>query len=329
MNDDPSKHLSAKHTSVLWQESLDALQIQSDGFYVDGTFGRGGHSRGILKALGPDGLLLAVDQDSEAAHEADRLAQLRQAEQQGQAAFKFLRARFGEAGSTIQKIGRPLNGVLLDLGVSSPQLDEAERGFSFQHAGPLDMRMDTERDEPLSEKLAGLSAEELANVLWELGEERYSRRIAAAVIEARDEGRLESTLALAEVIKKAHPKWQKGKHPATKSFLALRLWVNQELEDLQKGLTLFADLLAPGGRLAVISFHSLEDRIVKRFIRGEDQQAEEVPSWLPVLDSSSNKKGALLKGVGKAIKPTEAEAHNNIRARSAVLRVAEKVWVAE
>ena len=316
-----------EHASVLWQESMDALQIKGDGFYVDGTFGRGGHTRGILKQLGPKGLLVAIDQDPQAEHEAKRLQQeIHEQPNVYQGEFLFIKARFSKTAEHVCSLGRDLQGVLLDLGVSSPQLDQAERGFSFQHTGPLDMRMDTSDGTPLSVLLAEVTDTELADVLWKFGDERYSKRIAKAIVKARDEGELASTTALAEVIRTAHPRWQRGKHPATKSFQAMRIWVNQELTELSEALRAYSELLVAGGRMVVISFHSLEDRLVKQFFRQSKAIQRDLPPWLAVGNAAEEPShvGVRMRALQK-MKATKDEVKRNPRARSAVLRVAERL----
>jgi 16S rRNA (cytosine1402-N4)-methyltransferase len=216
--------------------------------------------------------------------------------------------------------GRPVAGILMDLGVSSPQLDEAERGFSFMNDGPLDMRMNTESGLTAAQWVASAKEEEIANVLYQFGEERYSRRLAKAIVTRRTQEPFERTLDLAQVIKDAHPKWEKGKHPATKSFQAIRIFLNDELGDLTSGLETATDLLAKDGRLVVISFHSLEDRMVKRFIR-DKEKGPQLPPDIPVMASDFP---IVLKHIGKAIKPSKEEVNANIRSRSAIMRVAQK-----
>ena len=303
------------HTSVLYQEVLDGLAIQSAGFYIDGTFGRGGHSVGILQRLNPHGLLLGIDRDAEAIAVAEQL-------QKSWPNFTSRHGVFAQIPQWVAEVGRKPQGIVLELGVSSPQLDQAERGFSFSQDGPLDMRMDARSGETAAEKLAAVDEKTLTDVLWQYGEERYARRIVKAILRARTTEPFVSTLQLAEVIKQAHPRWQPGKHPATRSFQALRIWVNNELGELQNGLTACASVLGSGARLAVISFHSLEDRLVKRFFRGQSFVPEvELPWNFPVQPQVRTVEFTPL---GEPYKPTERELALNPRARSAVLRIAIK-----
>lgn len=308
--------VTGMHAPVLYEEALESLDIKSDGVYLDGTFGRGGHSRGVLERLGPEGRLYAIDKDPEAAIAANRLAM-------EDSRLVFCKGSFAQMDELLGS--RPdftgLDGILLDLGVSSPQLDTPSRGFSFQAEGPLDMRMDTESGESVASWLNAASAAEIADVLWRYGEERFSRRIARRIVASREEKPLETTSELADLIRAAIPKKDLHKDPATRSFQALRIFINRELEDLQLGLEQSVELLRPGGRLVVISFHSLEDRIVKRFMRKLSQPAR-LPRRLPVKDVDVVMP---VKLVGKAIKSGAAELSRNPRARSAVMRVAEKV----
>lgn len=302
------------HAPVMLREALEALNIRRDGFYVDCTFGRGGHSRSILERLGEQGRLLALDKDLAAVKSAnaDKVFE--------EPRFTLIHGSFASLRERVEEwagaVGR-VNGVLMDLGVSSPQLDEAARGFSFLREGPLDMRMDASRGQTAAEWLASVEESELIRVLKNYGEERFSRRIARAIAEARP---IQTTGQLAALIEKAVPFREKHKHPATRSFQAIRIAVNRELDELESGLAGALEVLAPAGRLAVISFHSLEDRMVKRFIR-EQERGKPVPSRLPVL----NEHQPALRSVGKAIKPGNEELSLNVRARSAVLRVAERV----
>ncbi len=303
------------HRPVLLDEVLDALQIKQDGLYVDGTFGRGGHAAAVLDRLQGQGRLLAFDKDPEAlAYAANRF--------DNESRLIMRRGSFGNLGSVVSELGwqGKVSGVFLDLGVSSPQLDDAARGFSFLGEGPLDMRMNPLAGISASEWLARASAEEIADVLWKYGEERHSRRIARRIVNTRDESPVTTTAQLANLVAAAVPGREKKKHPATRSFQAIRIFINQELEDLESVLPQAVDVLAPGGRLAVISFHSLEDRMVKRFIRDE-YRGPELPPDLPVLPSAYQPR---LKPVGKRIRASEAEVRENPRARSAVLRVAER-----
>ena len=306
-----------EHRPVLLTEVLDSLQIRSEGIYLDGTFGRGGHSAQILAQLGEGGRLLATDKDPRAIE----IAQQRFGNDER---FTIVRGSFTMLGAEAKQRGwdGKVDGILLDLGVSSPQLDDAGRGFSFMNDGPLDMRMDPESGESAAEWLAHAKESEIAEVLKEYGEERFAKRIARAIVKLREEGgALTTTAQLAKVVSEANPKWERDKHPATRSFQAIRIYVNRELDDLDDFLEQAVELLAPGGRLAVISFHSLEDRRVKQFIRKE-AKGDDFPPDLPVLDSQLKRR---LKTVGKAIKAGKAELAENPRARSAVLRVAEKV----
>ncbi|MEJ2214294.1 MAG: 16S rRNA (cytosine(1402)-N(4))-methyltransferase RsmH [Gammaproteobacteria bacterium] len=304
------------HQTVLLQEAVDALKIESSGCYVDGTFGRGGHSREILKRLGSDGCLLAMDKDARAIEAGEILAEQDQRFRIQQGSFLGMAELVAEAGQQ----GK-VNGILLDLGVSSPQLDDASRGFSFNQDGPLDMRMDDNNGETAAEWINRAEEGEIANVLKEYGEERFSRRIARAIVEARLTLPFATTRQLAEVVSSAIPKHEKHKHPATRSFQAIRIKINHELEELQQVLGQALDLLASGGRLVVISFHSLEDRIVKRFMR-DQSRGDRLPAGLPVQFEQSN---AVMKLVGKAVFAGEQELSINPRARSAVMRIAEKL----
>jgi 16S rRNA (cytosine1402-N4)-methyltransferase len=291
---------------------MSALRIREDGTYVDGTFGRGGHSAAILARLGVRGRLLALDQDP-AAH-ADRALQ--------DPRLELIHARFSTMARQLAARGiTKVAGVLLDLGVSSPQLDEAPRGFSFAKDGPLDMRMDTSRGETAAEWLNRADEEEIREVIRTYGEERVAKAVAAAIVDARRVEPFRTTRQLAEVVGRAVRTREPGQHPATRTFQAVRIHVNQELEELEVTLPQAAALLEPGGRLAVISFHSLEDRVVKTFIRARST-GDTLPKGVPVR--AKDIPPAELVPVGKAIKPSEAEVRRNPRARSAVLRVAEK-----
>ncbi|MEW5838653.1 MAG: 16S rRNA (cytosine(1402)-N(4))-methyltransferase RsmH [Pseudomonadota bacterium] len=303
------------HQSVMLDEVLAGLAIKPDGVYVDGTFGRGGHSGAILERLGEHGRLIALDRDPAAVAEAQRrFAQ--------DARFVIVHSAFSGMRAALEPLGvwGEVDGLLLDLGVSSPQLDEAERGFSFMRDGPLDMRMDPTCGESAAQLLAHIDEAQLADILWQLGEERFSRQIARAVVAARAETPITRTGQLAELISKVVFKREPGKHPATRSFQALRLWVNQELAELDAVLPQAYEALALGGRLAVISFHSLEDRRVKQFLRGE--QAPELPPEIPLMQE---RPPARWRTLGGAIKAASAEIARNPRSRSAVLRVAEKL----
>ncbi len=303
------------HQAVLLREAVDALVTSPAGFYVDGTFGRGGHSRSVLERLNADGRVLGVDKDPVSQMAAEQLAEV-------EPRFEFFHGSFAELPQQLSRMGiAEVDGLLLDLGVSSPQLDEAERGFSFLQDGPLDMRMDTTRGETAAQWLSYAKGDEIARVLKEYGEERFSRRIAAAIVAARTERAITSTSRLAQVVSEANPKWEKHKHPATRAFQAIRIKVNRELEDLQALLAAALDMLRIGGRLVVISFHSLEDRLVKRYMR-DMARGEQFPIGVPVRDSALNRRMRL---VGKAVKASADEVAGNVRSRSAIMRVAEKI----
>lgn len=307
-----------QHQAVLYDEALQNLNILSNGVYVDCTFGRGGHSSGILQLLGDSGKLLALDRDIEAIN-SPQAKQLLQDNR-----FSLNYACFADLAATVEQFGYvgQINGVLMDLGVSSPQLDTAERGFSFLRDGPLDMRMDTKQGVTAAQYLAEVEEAELVRVLFEYGEERFARRIAKAVVESRQQRPLQTTLQLAKLIEDSVPFRDKHKHPATRSFQAIRIEINQELEQVNKVLDQAVQILAPGGRLVVIAFHSLEDRIVKRFIRNESGHKND-PGRLPVKEQDIAK--GLLKKVGKSIRAQLEELQENPRARSAIMRVAEKI----
>jgi 16S rRNA (cytosine1402-N4)-methyltransferase len=300
------------HRPVLLEEAIAALMVSVDGTYVDGTFGRGGHATRILESLSPQGSLLALDQDPEAAAVAELICA-------NDSRMRFRSTNF----RALADCAAPgsVQGVLLDLGVSSPQLDNPARGFSFSHDGPLDMRMDPGGGQSAADWLANVEEAELARVLKELGEERFARRIARAIVNARREGPIQRTAHLAEIISAANPKWEPNKHPATRSFQAIRLHINSELESLQDALSAALSVLAKGGRLVVISFHSLEDRIVKRFIRNASR-GRQLPPGVPI---SFEEQQVSLKPIGKAVMPSPTEVAANPRARSAVMRIAERI----
>ncbi len=305
------------HISVLLQESVDALAIKPKGIYVDCTFGRGGHSRVILNQLSDDARLIAIDQDPSAiayakAHFDDPR-------------FEIVQGNFKDLGEIIEARGLTgkIDGVLMDLGVSSPQLDEAERGFSFMRDGPLDMRMNPDAGVSASEWLQTASEDEIAFVLKEYGEERFARKIARAIVHDRVETPFTRTSQLSGLLGRIIKKKEPGKHPATRSFQALRIQVNGELDAIKQVLESAVDVVKKHGRISVISFHSLEDRIVKRFFN-EQSKAKPVPRGLPVTDDELNK-DIKLRLIGKAQKPSQAEVEKNARARSSVLRVAERV----
>lgn len=302
------------HRSVLLDSAVDYLITDPDGRYIDGTFGRGGHSRLILGKLGEKGCLLGIDKDPEAVAVARNMAS-----EDGR--FRVHHGSFAELGSAIEQQGwSTVNGVLFDLGVSSPQLDDASRGFSFMRNGPLDMRMNPEQAPSAAQWLAEADEQEIADVIWRYGEERFSRRIARLVVEQRQESPLETTRELAELVSKAVPKKEKNKHPATRTFQAIRIFINRELEDLEAGLQEAVRRLAPGGRLVVISFHSLEDRLVKRFMR-DLARGPRLPKGLPV---TADQEDSGFRLIGKASKANEEEISDNVRARSAVMRVLER-----
>ena len=301
-----------EHTTVLLREAVDALVIDPDGFYVDGTFGRGGHTAELLSKLSDKGRVLAIDKDPQAIEAGrERFAD--------DSRLTLVHGSFADMGDMLE--GRELTGVLVDLGVSSPQLDQAERGFSFMRDGPLDMRMDTSSGLSAADWIASAAEADIAQVIKEYGEERFARRMAAAVVRERATAPITRTVQLAKILADAHPAWERGRHPATKAFQAIRIFINRELDDLSALLGQVIDLLQVGGRLVVISFHSLEDRKVKRFIRDQERGIQ-LPKNLPVRDVE---RGVRLKKIGKAIKPQGSEVDGNVRSRSAVMRIAERV----
>ena len=305
-----------QHTTVLLKEAVDALIVDPDGSYVDGTFGRGGHCSELLSRLSDKGSVIAIDKDPQAIS-----AGLDQFQQEQR--LSLVHGSFADLAEIVSHTGKQgsISGVLLDLGVSSPQLDQAQRGFSFLRDGPLDMRMDTSKGMSAAEWIANADEQEIAKVLKEYGEERFARRMARAVIRERALQPITRTVQLAQILAAAHPAWERGKHPATKAFQAIRIFINRELADLDSLLMQIIDCLKVGGRLVVISFHSLEDRRVKRFIRDQEQGIK-LPKNLPVRDID---RGVRLVKVGKAIKPANTEVEHNVRARSAVMRIAERV----
>ncbi|WP_437610377.1 16S rRNA (cytosine(1402)-N(4))-methyltransferase RsmH [Erwinia sp. V71] len=305
-----------KHTTVLLDEAVNGLNLKSDGIYIDGTFGRGGHSRLILSQLGEQGRLYAIDRDPQAIAAAAAISDPR---------FSIIHGPFSALALYAEERGLTgkIDGILLDLGVSSPQLDDAERGFSFMRDGPLDMRMDPTRGLSAAEWLLQAEESDIAFVLKTFGEERFAKRIARAIVERNREQPMTRTKELADVIYAATPVKDKFKHPATRSFQAIRIWVNSELEEIEQALKGALVALAPGGRLSVISFHSLEDRIVKRFMR-EQSRGPQVPAGIPMTEAQLQKLGGRqLKALGKMM-PGEAEVAENPRARSSVLRIAER-----
>ena len=301
-----------RHIPVMLGEAVEGLAVQADGRYLDGTFGRGGHAREVLSRLGPEGRLLLMDRDPQA------IAAAREAFADDPR-VSIRHANFCTLGEW-ELAREGLDGILLDLGVSSPQLDESARGFSFMADAPLDMRMDPTQGESVADFLAHADEARIAEVLWQYGDERFSRKIARRIVEQRGEQPLQRTSELAQLIEKAIGRREPGKHPATRSFQALRIHVNAELQSLQDGLQAAMACLKPGGRLSVISFHSLEDRMVKRFIRDHEGRVQGSRRGPPPVASAAE-----LRAVGKAQFPSEAEVALNVRSRSAVLRVAERV----
>jgi 16S rRNA (cytosine1402-N4)-methyltransferase len=302
------------HVPVLLAEAVDALAVRADGIYVDCTFGRGGHSRAILGVLGSQGRLIALDRDAHAIQAGGAW---------GDGRFELVQAPFSHLGSVLAERGvGTVSGVLLDVGVSSPQLDDPERGFSFRHDAPLDMRMDTSRGHTAAQWLAEAGPQEIERVIKEYGEERFAHAIAKAVVAARTGEPVATTGQLAALVAQAVRTREPGQHPATRTFQALRIFVNQELEELSLVLPQALSALAPGGRLAVISFHSLEDRIVKRFMR-DAAHPDDLPARLPIR--ADQLPAPSLRLVGKPIRAGADEVAANPRARSAVMRVAEKI----
>ncbi|MCL1042718.1 MULTISPECIES: 16S rRNA (cytosine(1402)-N(4))-methyltransferase RsmH [Shewanella] len=305
------------HLSVLLTETVAGLNIKPDGIYIDGTFGRGGHSREVLKQLGPDGRLIAIDRDPQAIAAAEQFAD--------DARFSIVHGGFGQLAQYVDDLGLrgKIDGILFDFGVSSPQLDDAERGFSFLRDGPLDMRMDNSQGETAAQWLARAEIEDMAWVFKTYGEEKNARHIARCIAADREKTPFLRTKDLADLIARVSKSKERNKHPATRVFQAIRIYINSELEQIDQALEGAVTVLAPQGRLSVISFHSLEDRMVKRFIR-RHSQGESVPHGLPITEAEINKT-RLLKAVGKAIKPSAEEIDRNARARSSVLRIAERL----
>lgn len=306
------------HAPVLHAEVISQLDIRADGLYVDGTYGRGGHAQSILNQLGEQGRLIVMDKDPEAIESARRRLGHDNRVTILHDDYAHMREQLKEL-----RLNEKVDGVLLDLGVSSPQLDDASRGFSFQKNGPLDMRMNPEQGESAAEWLQRADEKDIAKVLWELGEERFSRRIARKIVETREQQAIEDTAGLSALIAGCIPQRDKKKHPATRSFQAIRIYINRELDHILTLLDSIFEILKIGGRLLVISFHSLEDRLVKRFFKAQSSPPK-LPKGLPIRDSEivSNIR---LKVIGKAIKAGTAELAVNPRSRSAVLRVAERV----
>ncbi len=305
-----------QHKTVLLDEAVNGLNLRSNGIYIDGTFGRGGHSRLILSQLGPEGRLVAIDRDPQAIAAAAEITDPR---------FSIVHGPFSDIASYVRELGLEgqINGVLLDLGVSSPQLDDAERGFSFMRDGPLDMRMDPTRGLSAAEWLMKAEEEDIAWVLKTFGEERFAKRIARAIVERNRLEPMTRTHELATLIANASPFREKHKHPATRSFQAIRIYINSELEEIERALNGALEILAPEGRLSIISFHSLEDRIVKQFIR-HHSRGPQVPAGIPLTEAQLRSQGGRkLKALGK-MKPSGEEVNANPRARSSVLRFAER-----
>jgi 16S rRNA (cytosine1402-N4)-methyltransferase len=305
--------VSVQHVTVLLDEAVAALNLRADGIYVDATFGRGGHSRAILARLGARGRIIALDRD---------LAAVAVGEAWNERRLTLVHAAFSGLGAAVRRQGvTQVDGVLFDLGVSSPQLDEAERGFSFRFDAPLDMRMDTSRGMTAAQWLNQAAEEEIAQVVRDYGEERFARQVARAIVKARSATPLATTRQLATLVAAAVRTRERGQDPATRTFQAVRIFINRELEELEQALPQAVELLRPGGRLVVISFHSLEDRMVKRFMRSE-AEGERVPPEIP-LPAAALRQGRLHL-IGKARRPGAAECAANPRARSAVMRVAER-----
>jgi len=305
-----------QHTPVLFDEVLAALDIRAGGCYLDATFGRGGHSAGILQRVGQDGRLIAIDRDPEAIRAGrDRFA----ADQR----LTLVHSPFSRLATVVAEMGLAgrCDGVLLDLGVSSPQIDDAERGFSFAQDGPLDMRMDNRAGVSARDFLARAPEREIARVIRAYGEDRFAKRIARRIVAARHEAPIMRTAQLADIVAAAVPMREPGKHPATRTFQALRIQVNDELEEVRAALEGSLTALAPGGRLCVISFHSLEDGIVKRYMQTHSQE-DPLYAGLPEVPAHARPK---LRRLGRAVRPSEAEIARNPRARSAIMRIAQRV----
>ncbi len=309
---------ASQHITVMLNEAVEGLAIKPSGIYVDGTFGRGGHSRKILQKLGAGGRLIAFDRDLAAIASANEIKDSR---------FHIVHSHFAGLAEALSEIGvNKVDGILLDLGISSPQIDVGERGFSFRFDGPLDMRMDQTSGRTAAEFLAEVTEQELGKVIKEYGEERFAKQIARAIVKERAGGNAVSTTKhLAKIVADAVPKIEPGQDPATRTFQALRIYLNQELEELSVVLPQCLKILSAEGRLAVISFHSLEDRIVKQFIKGE-QDRDNLPANFPVM--AKDLPQPRMRTIGKAMKPSDEEVKRNPRSRSAVLRVAERTNVA-
>ncbi len=306
--------LGSRHVPVLRNEAIEALNIRVDGIYVDCTFGAGGHSQLILERLGKNGRLIALDKDTAAVARAEKIKDAR---------FCIVHTSFAAMGNVLGELGvAKVDGVLLDLGVSSLQVDEPSRGFSFQSDGPLDMRMDTSRGETAAQWLNAASETHIREVVKNYGEERFAKQVARAIVAARSRGVIATTRQLAEIVAKAVGTREPKQNPATRTFQALRIYINQELEELAQALTHCLQRLNVGGRLVVISFHSLEDRIVKRFLR-DAAQPDHLPHKLPIRAAQIAPPQVRL--VGKPVRPTDDEIRANPRARSAIMRVAERM----
>ena len=308
--------MNKEHIPVLLEEVKEGLNIKKNGIYIDGTFGRGGHSQMILSQLGSKGRLIGIDRDPDASESLNTVFETDKR-------FKFIKNEMANIKEiTVDNYkSEKIDGLLLDLGVSSPQLDNAQRGFSFQKEGPLDMRMDSNNGISAAKWLEKVSENKLRHILFKYGEERFSSRIARAIIRHRREKPIETTKELADIVKRAYPKTHQKKHPATKTFQAIRIYINDELKQLEKALIASIEILEGGGRICVISFHSLEDRIVKRFMKSNSLVADQYRGLPEVPDDYKPK----LKIIGKAIKSEVDEISHNIRSRSAVLRVAERL----
>ena len=307
-----------RHITVLLDEAVEGLAVRADGCYMDGTFGRGGHSRLIMQKLGPGGRLLGFDKDPLAIATGEALAA-----EDGR--FVVVQRSFAELGeeAAVRSLAGKVSGILLDLGVSSPQLDDPERGFSFLNDGPLDMRMNPDAGVSAAEWIATAAEDEIARVMKDYGEERFAKRMARAVVQRRAEQPFTRTADLAKVLTEANPAWEKGKNPATRAFQGIRIFINNELGDLERGLEAALEALEVGGRLVVISFHSLEDRIVKQFMKRQAKgEADKLPRDLPIIPKAFEPR---LKLIGKPVYAGEVELKANPRSRSAVMRIAEKL----
>jgi len=305
------------HISVLLAEAINGLAIKKDGCYIDGTFGRGGHSGLILSLLNENGRLIAIDRDLRAIKTAEKFCD--------DPRFCIEHQGFAELQAVAKKhhVSGKVDGILLDLGVSSPQLDEAERGFSFMNDGPLDMRMDASKGQTAAQWLAVADVEDITWVLRTFGEEKHAWKIANAIVDSREEHPLTRTSELAKLIKTTAPQREIKKHPATRSFQAIRIYINSELEQIEKVLAASLDVLAEGGRLVVISFHSLEDRLVKQFMK-KYSQGKKVPRGIPIKEEELQK-GKKLALIGRKLKPSKNEVSANVRSRSSIMRVAERL----